>query len=194
MNKKIIISLISLALSLVLIFVFGFSQWSSIKIFRTELAQKKQLINEIKELLTKVGEIEQEYQEVADEAQKIFVGLPQEKDTAYLLVHFETLASQNGLLMESINFGQIIKKEEQQALQQQSDQSAKILSNSPSFSVNLNMIGSYDAFKNYLAAIESSARLMDINSINFIVRSQSELSAALDIFEFNLGINVYYLE
>jgi len=193
MNKKIIISLISLVLSIVLIFVFGLSQWSSIKVFRTELTQKKQVQTELNELLNKMNQIEEKYQEVTDEAQKMFLSLPREKDISYLLVHFETLASQNGLLLESINFGQI-DKEKKQTIQQESDQSPKVLSNLPNFSVDLSMTGSYDAFKNYLTALEKSVRLMDVNSINFVARSRNSLSSDLGIFGFNLGINVYYLK
>jgi|GEM_PF-1415836 len=193
MNKKIIISLISLTLSIALIFLFAFSQWPLIKNLRTELTQKKQILNELNELLDRVNQIEEEYQEVADDAQKIFLGLPTKKDISYLLVHFETLASDNGLLLESINFGQIDKDKKQKA-NQEIDKSPKLLSNLSSFSVDLSMAGSYDAFKNYLNAMENSVRLMDIKLVNFVASNRDSFSTDLGIFEFNLGINVYYLD
>ncbi len=192
MNKKIIISLISLTLSIALIFLFAFSQWPLIKDLRTELTQKKQILNELNELLDRVNQIEEEYQEVTDDAQKIFLGLPTKKDISYLLVHFETLASDNGLLLESINFGQI--NNEKQGINQEINKSPKLLSNLPSFSVGLNIAGSYDAFKNYLNALENSVRLMDIKSVNFVASNRDSFSTDLGIFEFNLGINVYYLD
>jgi len=189
MNKKIIISLISLALSIALVFFFIFSQWPLIKNLKIELTQKKQILNELNELLDKVNQIEEKYQEVSDSTQKIFLGLPTKKDISYLLVHFETLASDNGLLLESINFGQMNEDKKQEI-----DKSPKLLSNLPSFSVGLNIAGSYDAFKNYLNALENSVRLMDIKSVNFVASNRDSFSTDLGIFEFNLGINVYYLD
>ena len=87
-----------------------------------------------------------------------------------------------------------IDKEKKQTIQQGAGQSPKVLSNLPSFSIDLSMTGSYDAFKNYLTALENSVRLMDVNSINFIARSRDSLSSDLGIFGFNLGINVYYIK
>jgi Tfp pilus assembly protein PilO len=193
MNKKIIASLIILAASLALGYFFIPSHWSSVEALRTELSQKKQTLNELNELLEKISQIEGEYQNISDEAQKIFLSLPAKRDIPYLLVHFENLASSNGLLLESINFGQL-GKNEQQTAQQTKIQSANILSNLPCFTADLNMTGSYEAFKNYLAALEKSARLMDVKSASFAIYDRSNLSAGLGIFNFNLSLNVYYLD
>lgn len=193
MNNKLIISLVILAISAALVYFFALSEWSSIKDVRAELAQKKQVLDELNKLAEKISQIEEEYQKVSEEAQKIFLGLPGKKDIPYLLVHFEDLAASNGLLLESINFGQL-SKDKQIAGQQTKSQSANILSNLPSFTADLNMTGSYEAFKNYLAALENGSRLMDIKTASFVIYDRSSLSAGLGIFNFSLSLNVYYLD
>lgn len=189
MDKKNIISLISFIVSLILIFVFVFPLYSSVKIMRLESSQKHEEIEKLKELLAKVEKIKSNYQNVAEEIEKVFLALPEEKDVPELLVQFEKLAVSNGLLLESIKFGEISKKKESDS----SSRSKKILSIFPNSIVELKITGSYSAFKNYLKALEKNVRSMDVYSIKFSSSIKKyNLFSDLGIFEFDLGVNVYY--
>ncbi len=194
MNKKNIISLISLVGGLALIFFLINPLWSSIKVLKTELIEQENKISEVEELLDRVQQIEQDYQKLEKDALKIFSALPKEENLPRLLVQFDDLASNNGLLLESIKFGQI-SSEKGKTSSQGIDKSEKISSNFPSLPVDVTLTGSYNAFKEYLAALENNIRSMDARSIKFgITETDEEASilTSLGIFEFDLGVNVYY--
>ena len=177
MDKRNIITLISLVTSLALVFVFIDPLWTSIKVLKAELIIQEQEIIKIEELLLKTQQLEQEYQKADEEAQKIVLALPKEKDSPFLLTQFETLALNNGLLLESVKFGQINHEAE-----------------FPSLLVSLKISGSYSAFKAYLSALENSIRSMDVYLIKFAVRGagQDIFLSNLGIFEFSLGVRIYY--
>jgi len=185
MNRKNIIILISLICALVLIFIFLDPLWSSIKALQNEINQKKLSITATEELLAKTQELDQEYQPLTEQAQKVPFALPEEKDIPHLLTQFDTLASSNGLLLESMSFVQV----EEESSYQVFDQPKKILL-FPSLSLNVKVSGSYGAFKGYLTNLENSVRSMDVHLIRFAV--QKEGLAALGIFEFDLGLTIYY--
>ena len=192
MNRKNIIVLISLISALVLVFVFLDPLWSSIKVLQNEINQRKLTLTATEELLAKTQEINQEYQPLIEQAQKIPFVLPKEKDIPYLLIQFDDLAASNGLLLESMSFGQA--EQEKENSYQVLEQPKKILS-FPGLSLNIKVSGSYDAFKGYLISLENSVRSMDVHLIKFSGQKQSQESsalAALGIFEFDLGITVYY--
>jgi len=198
MNQKNIISLISFIVSLILIFVFVFPLFSSAREIYSDLNQKRQEIEKLKELSGKIGKIEQDYDSISEAVEKVLLALPEEKDLPQLLVQFEKIAVNNGLLLESIEFGEISKKEESDFIRSIKDyetlnQSKKMLSTFPNSSVLLKVAGSYSAFKNYISALEKNVRSMDIYSIQFSNDSKMRsLFSDSGIFEFDLGINVYY--
>jgi len=190
MNQKIIISLISLAVGLALVFVFIDPFWSSIKVLKVELTKQEETIVKLEELLTKTQGLKESYQEFEEEAQDIFWALPQEEDIPHLLVQFDNLVSNNGLLLETVSFDQINQK-----TAGDSGQSEKTMADFSKLMVEMKMSGSYEALKGFLAALESNIRSMDVNSINFSAqRAAGDLSANLGIFDFDLIVNVYYLK
>lgn len=198
MSKKNIIAVISFIISLALMFVFIFPLFSSAKVMYLDLSQKRQEIEKLKELLDKVEKISQNYNNVSEEVEKILLALPEEKDLPQLLVQFEKLALNNGLLLESIEFGEISKKEKKDFIRNIDDynelnESKKILFTFPNSFILIKIVGSYSAFTNYIDALEKNVRSMDIYSIKFDSdNAMRNLFGDSGIFEFNLGINVYY--
>lgn len=190
MNQKIIISLISLLIGAVLIFVFANSLWSSVKNLKKDMLQSENYSANLEELLIKTEELNQSYQEIGAEADKLFLALPNKKDIPFLLVQFESLASSNGLLLDLINFEEIEKKKitsEETTVQDSNKLSY--------FIANIKINGSYDAFKNYLKALENSIRAIDVYSINFTpLVNKNDPSVTLGIFEFNIKTKVYYIK
>ena len=190
MNQKIIISLISLLIGLVLIFVFANSLWSSVKDLKKDISQNEYYLSKLEELLLKTEELNQDYQEIGVEADSLFLALPDEKDVPFLLVQFESLASSNGLLLDLISFEEIEKKKTSTK-----ETTVQDSSQLPYFIVNIKINGSYDAFKSYLKALENSIRAIDVYSINFTpFVSKSDPSAILYVFEFNIRAKAYYIK
>jgi len=198
MNKKNTFSLISLAISLTLIFVFILPLFSLIKAMYSDLDIKNQEIEALKELSEKIEKIQGSYDSISEAVEKILVTVPKEKDLPQLLVQFEKLALNNGLLLKLMRFGEIEEKTEKDFIRNVNDyetlnQSEKVLSSFPSLPVLIKVVGSYSAFKNYIISLEKSVRSMDIYLINFSSSNQTlNLLGNSGIFEFNLGVNVYY--
>ncbi len=196
MNKKPVIILISLLVIILLVFAFIEPLWGSIKGLRLDKTKQNQEIEKIEELLIKVSKLEQEYQELNDDAEKISLALPKEKDLAYLLTQFETLASSNGLLLESIKFEEDIKQAAERGSSRKSSQKSiepGIFIDAPSLSLQVRLSGSYEGFKGYLSFLEDNVRLMDVQSISFTVQKGEKGSqlADLGIFDFDLAVAVY---
>ncbi|MFH0906638.1 MAG: type 4a pilus biogenesis protein PilO [bacterium] len=204
--NKIIIILISVGISATLIFVVVKPLSLSVIDLRDELVQKKQQISDTQELLNKTEQLKFEYEEVEQDAQKIFLALPEESDIPYLLVQFEDIALSNGLLMDSISFGDIVRSQSEDNSRQGTDMSegeefyeGSVSTESPVLSVSLSLSGSYDALKGFLSDLENNARPMNVSSLKF-GSSQGSGSVgenafvSLGIFNFDLGIDVYYLK
>jgi len=196
MSKKNIIIIVSLVGALILVFIFIEPLWTSIKFLKQEIEQEKLEMVRTEKILAKVAEINQEYQGLEGEAEKISLALPEEKDIPYLLVQFENLASANGLLLETIDFVQASGNQGSGGSQSSETQIKKISPVFPSLSLKVKLSGSYDAFKGYLTSLENHIRAMDTHLISFEVKSSKggESSPTFNpgIFEFDLGISVYY--
>jgi len=191
MNKRTIIILINIVISLVLIFIFIDPLWASVKVLRTEIVNQNEEVKKIEDLLVKVQEAEQDYHDVVESANQISLGLPQEKDLPYLLAKFETLASANGLLLESIGFSEEIERHIKEDSSSKKDEE---ISPFPYLVLEAKLSGSYEGLKGYLKSLENSIRLMEVREINFKSQqgdSNIDLSG-LSIFEFNLKILVFY--
>ena len=196
MNKKNVISLISFVVSILLVLFLFIPLFSSTKGAYLELRDKNKEIEKLKNLSNEIESIKANYDSIAEEAEKVLLTLPDEKDIPQLLVQFEKIAKNNGLLLESIEFGEIVKRKESDFIETVDDykgisQSKKILSVFPTSSVLIKITGSYSAFKNYIKALEKNVRSMDIYSISFANDNKSLLIDP-SIFKFDLGINVYY--
>jgi len=194
MSKKTIFILISLVLSVVLILVFVKPLWGSVRVLRTEMAKQEQRVESVEELLVKAQELEQKYQDMGGDVDKISLALPKEKDLPYLITQFETLASNNGLLLESVNFQGVEKEESVKKRERKSSEQKGIAGDFSHTPIKLTLSGSYEGLKGYLESLESNVRLMDVGAISFDKEEKGEESSLIgfDIFDFSLDIVVYY--
>lgn len=210
--KKLFISLISLIIALVLAFVFIIPLWDTLGLLKTNLSNKEAELKKLETRAQKVSYLKKEYQSMEGEVQKVFLALPREEDIPNLLIQFEALASSNGLILDSISFGQLQKKRSDFQQQQQqpttpfNDEAVSDLSTkqiqptqtpSSSFLRNLNvgvsLSGRYDNFKKYLDSLTNSIRSMSVQSISFnAAQSSGEKEIQADSFTFNLSVNVHY--
>ena len=200
MKSKIIISLVCFVAAVGLASFVIAPLWSSAKILRTDIIGLKQEAVEVENLLAKSRQLEQKYLESKEEALKIILSLPEEEEISYLLVQFEGLALQNGLLLEGIEFGKIeevqasSRRSSVQSSSQETNQGAQLPEGIATFSANIRAVGSYEAFKGYLNSLENNVRSMDIEQVNFKVFEEKE-DGSLEqsgIFEFDLVVKVYY--
>jgi Tfp pilus assembly protein PilO len=196
--NRIIISTIGFLISVGLFFLVVMPIWSSIETLKEEISQKNEKLSQLDKLLVRTEELKGEYQAAQEELEKIFLALPEKEELPRLLMEFRTLASANGMLLESVGFSQTEEKEKvpkKSARAKGETEQSKRFPFFPSLGVKLQLTGPYEAFKGYLRAIEKNVRLIDVRSISFSAGKTEEEGGLLlssGVFDFNLEMDVYY--
>jgi len=153
----------------------------SIVILETSISQEKQAIEELKALRDLVNSNK-------ENIDNLKLAIPEERDISALIVIFEEAAAINGLVLNRID----INEKETTSLSASKGEAPT----TATVNVNLNLIGGYGQFKNFLDSMERSFPLVDITKINFDVPSRGELGRDVDpfnpILDFEVGLNTYY--
>lgn len=183
-KKRLFFSIIILAaIGLVIVFLI-LPQVSRVKNVRSEIDNLKAELSRKTELSEKIDEMILKYNELVAKIQKIDLTIPKGPQKPELIVQIESLAKENGLILESIVFREPTQKEAV---------GYKILN------ISLTLSGNYLAFKNFLTALEQNIRLMDVQLIDFsspervvIPGVLPTLGGSISESRFNIQLNTYY--
>lgn len=144
--NKLLSTVICLALALVVGLTLTWPKyqglsvlWQNIEVKEEELQSKEDYYNQIKE-------INSELAKYTDALGKISSALPQTPALPSLFNFLQSSASQTGLVMEKIKLTGLGEKE---------------------IRVTCEVLGEYPAFKDFLKALEESARLIEMEEIMF---------------------------
>ena len=177
--------------------------YNEIKILIQEIETKQNTLDEKQKLVVDIKKLISQYEDVKGKVNKVFYVLPNEAEIPNILVQLEALASENGIIFESINFGEIQQSEQEKITfkeetslspeeQGKEQENSKVVDRRKSISVDVKLIGSYENFKNYLKSLENNIRIMDIISINFSGISGEEKGENLNNFSYLVKLKVYY--
>jgi Tfp pilus assembly protein PilO len=160
---------------------------------RKQIDSSKQTFVEEQELMTRVENLVKLYEDNKESVEKINYIIPSGEDIPNLIVQLEALAFEQGLVLGKI---EMTPKETVQEGGGDTQQE-KSVENYKTLTINVSIMGTYDAFKNYLKAVEENMRLMDVNSLNFSSKSKGEeevqeITPETQIFDFDLIMNTYY--
>jgi len=212
--KKILIIGI-LFISLIGEVIFLWLPWiHKVKDKRDKIYVLESKISQLEEVIKQTERLKLHQEEIRKELEKLSKAIPEEDDIPFLLIQFETLASMNSLMMDSINFSKISadqSKKIRQSLESKLKGAKAIFSNSEEKSqkqtnsrsgegfdylqAEITLSGSYSSFKKYLEALEKNLRTMDIISISFNSGSgRSKGANTSDLMEYHLRIKIYYLK
>lgn len=180
MKKNAIILVLVLVFIAIVVF-FDLPAYNKFVFLGSEIERYTNLLSEREDFITKVGQLKEIYESRAPEIRKVYYSLPSEKDVPGLIVQFEALASENGLILEKLNF---FEKKEKKVEGVESRKTYKTLT------VILSAIGSYPSFTSFLEALEFNIRIMDIKSIEFSSKRPEEEEKGL--FTFDIELEVYY--
>ena len=133
------------------------------------LAQRKKLTENLERLIG-------QYNERGSDIASLDKAIPKGQNVPELLINFEAIASENGLILGNINF----KPKDLKA------QGIKTLV------AEIKVKGSYANFLNYLKSLEKSLRIFDVISISFTGIPPGQVGTRIDNMEFNLTVNTYY--
>lgn len=160
-------------LPLVLIFLISYLAlkplFFDIREKRKEVLTKEMILVQKKKTVVKFKETAQKYQDLYAEIKKIDKIIFSEVDLPKLLFQLENLAINNGMVLGNVSFGGISSE-----------------GNVGVVSINIQLAGSYQSFKNYLDALSISIPLIDVVSVNSVGFEGDENS-----YSFSLDLRSY---
>lgn len=131
-------------------------------------------------------EISQRFEGYGEALDKINSALPSSPQMSLLLNFLNKTAEKNGLLLKEIGPVTTSKLSPQEIEKIRGKETAQGGKELKETRVSLEILGDYPSFKNFLAALEKSARLIEIENVKF-----NTLKTGAGLFRFNLQIKVY---
>ena len=211
--KRLYIFLILAAALLILVWFFVWPTYQNVFVLRQEQAAWQLKLQEALDTKQKLTELKKTYLKLQEDEERIMDAIPDREDLPGLLVQLETMASQNGLILNSLDFTypepeKIVKapvvEEEVDISGKKSASSVSVVPSAsaaeqvvPSsvkiLAANISLTGGYPALKNFLKAVENNLRLSDVTAISYSQQeSSSNLGQVFSSGKLTIGLNVYY--
>lgn len=176
---SLIIAGILLILSLAIYAGLIRPQYSKIQELRGALASKTALLNEEQSSIDRVSDLIAQYQGVANLEDTLSLALPQDESLPSLIAQLNTLATLNGLTIQSVDINYLPVKPSSLKLS-----SAKKIA---SLRLSLKSTGNYSAIKRFLQNLEKNIRIMDLAELKMDATKPGQ-----DSFDYSIIINTYY--
>jgi len=171
MNRLFTIA-ICLCLTLVLGISFLWPKYQEFKSLQKKVEAKRIELQFKEEYFLDLQKIVEELKKYEKRLFTIDTALPADPSLPALFDFFQKKASQSGLILKEITLGSIT--------------SSPNLADLSEIPFTLRVLGSYSSFKNFLAILEKSARLIEVENIAF-----SSPGKEGESFTFDLKIKVY---
>ncbi len=171
---------------LILGIFFLYPKYQNLQLLRTEASQKEFELQYKEEYFTRLKDIGKELEQYQEGLSKIDSALPDALSLPALFDFFQKTTSENGLLLENINFSSVSKSSSSRKAQEVFQES---LSGVQGICFSLDLSGSYSAFQNFLLALEKSARLWEPESFSFSLKLDEEQETPN--FSFNLHLKTH---
>ena len=172
MKNYLIYVITTFCLSLLLIFVLVLPAYNSLSDLNNQIFEKKISLQSQQEYFWELEDIAERIEDQEESLEKIRSAMPEGSDLANLMNYFQKSASKAGVSMNSVSPALIASTQEKKV---------------HASKVNLIIAGEYPAFKKFLAIIEKSSRLIEIEDISFQSPNKQD-----DPFNFNMSTKIYY--
>ena len=176
--------------------------YGEIKNLTQEIETKEDALEKKQKLVVDIEKLVNQYEDIEGRVSKVFYALPNKAEIPNILVQLESLASENGMIFESLNFSKAQQSAQSKTTSENSAAPSSetagqqnIIEQIRSVSIDINLTGSYENFKNYLRSLENNIRIMDIASISFSSSSGSSEEGeeeSSDNFSYSIQLKVYY--
>jgi Tfp pilus assembly protein PilO len=193
-NLVILCSLGALALIVVFLVMPSFDEFN---LDRQIIVEKQASLEQAKIYNQQITDKNNQFKN--EQLQELLSVLPKQEELSALLIQLEGLATGNGLIMESVDFSKIEQQPQAEAPgtdtgTDMSGTDSGLITAGPApappykiLLVTMKLNGAYDAFKNYLEAVEKNKRIMDVTSL--VLDNSSGLT---QYFSFTVNLHVYY--
>jgi Tfp pilus assembly protein PilO len=151
------------------VFLFLLPTYKEIKSFRFEIEKKEAEIKYQEEKISHLNNLIEKLNQYQPELQKIQAALPPDPSLPSLFYLLQKKASDSGLTLEEISAFSISPFKEKERIKQ--------------INFEIKASGSYQAFKDFLLALEKSARLIEIEELSFSapIKKETPISYQLKI-------------
>jgi Tfp pilus assembly protein PilO len=136
-----------------------------------EIDSKQMIAEKLEEKINALSHARSEYIDLSSSLPLIEEALPQEPNLSLFIRQLETLAVQNGVILRSIQFGEISLRGEK--ISKSLPATTKEIE-SPQIPFNLSVSGSYKNLKNFLQSLEELRRLTVVSSFIFKMEKEKE--------------------
>lgn len=200
---KGIITIILLIVFVVIVMFLDLPAYNKVGFLKNEIEKYSQFLEEKEELLVKVGQLKEIYESREEEINKVYYVLPPSADIPSLIVQFEALVSENGLILGNLSFSQVqaakktskVTWEEGEGEELDAVVETEVQKTYQSLGISLSLTGSYQSFKSLLKALEYNIRLMNIKSISFSSATKTsggEEEAGIPTYTFAVSLEAYF--
>jgi len=147
---------------------------------RGQLAAKNQLLADQKKVIMQVQDLINQYKGTTQLQDMVSLALPSGEEVAPIFQQINAIAKGSGLITQAFGLNTLAFKP---AATQQ-----PFAKNLGTIQITLKLFGPYQGLKNFLQAIESNVRVMDLSEI----RLDSAAKPGQDAYNFSVVLNTYY--
>lgn len=168
-----------LAVSALLFFTFTDPLYKNVKIIKNQVSQLNEALNDSKKIQEIRGALLDRFNALSsDDLQRIQKALPDHIDNVRLILEINRIASEQGLILKDVR----VSEEEQKEGVFGPDERKF-----GTTGLDINIIGSYSAFVNFVINLEKSLRILEITSLSFTSTSQG-------INTYSINLETYWLK
>jgi len=187
---RLIAIVLILIIIVFLVFFLILPKHYEFKILQKKVAEKEAEFKARSEYYFRIQDVFEDLRRREEQLIKIDAAVPTELDFSSLLHFFQKIADENGVILTSLTFQKTspLKIEKAAAAGETPEIKEEIRIQENFFTFNIT--STYSAFKNFLSALESSARLIEAKSISL---SSPPVQKEGEIKSFKIEIKVYSL-
>jgi len=175
--SRFIVIIVCLLLTLMIGFFALYPKYQELTLLKSQIKGKKAELQFREEYLDELSKASDELKKYDEQLKIIDTSLPSESSLPLLFDFLLKIGSQSGLILKDMS-----------ATEGSSD-NLKIIT------ISLGASGSYSSFKDFIVALEKSARIINIDSFSFGHPGQSNEESSKDnsapVFNFNLAISTH---
>ncbi len=182
-NYSLIVTLASFLIALLLIGLLLFPKWQTLGNLRQEIVANQNALRSEQAYAVQLNTAKARLNSYQTELAKIDSGLPNDPSLPSLFNFIQKAASEAGLAVNDIGSFTIIQSASSTATN-------GLAYNKISLSVNVS--GSYAAFKRFISSLEQTARLIEVEGLNFsaaLTENAGEKAQGIFVFNLNLSTN-----
>ncbi len=195
MSKQLFIFLIIILAVILVVWQLFLPAFNTVSLAREDLKSWEEKVGETESLNQKLIELKKKYEALEAQVKKIEAALPKGQDIPALMIQLEALTSQNGLILNSVDFISPVEAKKKKAAETETGQestASAVPAGVKSIDMELNLSGNYNSLKNFLKAVESNLRIMDISAINFGSAGSGETNTISGLTGLLITLTAYY--